>query len=74
MGIQKWWDFSEAKRLQFRMEMFNAFNHPNFFAPDLNLSNYKPVNGVKHRELWKDKSGLSIKGCSGSVEVLLVTD
>jgi len=46
MGIQKWWDFSEAKRLQFRMEMFNAFNHPNFFAPDLNLSNYKPVNGV----------------------------
>jgi hypothetical protein len=37
MGIQKWWDFSEAKRLQFRLEMFNAFNHPNFFAPDTNL-------------------------------------
>ena len=37
MGIQKWWDFSESKRLQFRIEMFNAFNHPNFFAPDTNL-------------------------------------
>lgn len=37
MGIQKWWDFSEAKRLQFRIEMFNALNHPNFFAPDTNL-------------------------------------
>jgi hypothetical protein len=37
MGIQKSWDFSEAKRLQFRLEMFNALNHPNFFAPDTNL-------------------------------------
>jgi hypothetical protein len=38
MGIQKFWDFSESKRLQFRLEMFNTFNHPNFFAPDLNLA------------------------------------
>jgi hypothetical protein len=39
IGIQKYWDFSEAKRLQFRFEMFNAFNHANFFAPDMNLAN-----------------------------------
>ena len=46
MGIQKYWNFGESKRIQFRMEMFNTFNHPNFFAPDLNLSDYKPVAGV----------------------------
>jgi hypothetical protein len=37
MGIQKWWSFTESKRVQFRFEMYNAFNHPNFFVPDTNL-------------------------------------
>lgn len=37
MGLQKWWKFTETKRLQFRFELFNAFNHPNFFEPDTNL-------------------------------------
>jgi hypothetical protein len=37
MGIQKWWNFSDTKRFQFRFELFNAFNHPNFFEPDTNL-------------------------------------
>ncbi len=25
-------------KLQFRAEMFNAFNHPNFYAPGQNLT------------------------------------
>jgi hypothetical protein len=37
MGIQKWWNIRESKRVQFRMEMFNALNHPDFFLPDTNL-------------------------------------
>jgi carboxypeptidase family protein/TonB-dependent receptor-like protein len=36
-GIQKWWKITESKRIQFRFELFNAFNHPNFFEPDTNL-------------------------------------
>jgi Carboxypeptidase regulatory-like domain/TonB dependent receptor len=37
MGLHKWWDFGETRRLQFRFEMFNALNHPDFFEPDTNL-------------------------------------
>jgi hypothetical protein len=37
MGLQKWWNITETKRFQFRFELFNAFNHPNFFVPDSNL-------------------------------------
>jgi len=37
MGLQKYWIVRENMRIQFRMELFNAFNHPNFFVPDSNL-------------------------------------
>jgi hypothetical protein len=37
MGIQKRWSFMEHKQFQFRFEMFNALNHPDFFQPDTNL-------------------------------------
>jgi hypothetical protein len=37
MGIEKSWHFSEAKQFQFRFEMFNALNHPDFFQPDASL-------------------------------------
>jgi hypothetical protein len=37
MGLQKWWKLTETKRIQFRFELFNTFNHPNFFEPDTNL-------------------------------------
>ncbi|MBV8820785.1 MAG: TonB-dependent receptor [Acidobacteriaceae bacterium] len=34
IGIQKWFKWRELLRLQFRAEMFNAFNRANFYAPD----------------------------------------
>jgi hypothetical protein len=48
MGLQKWWKFTETKRFQFRFELFNAFNHPNFFEPDTNLgdSNFGTITAA----------------------------
>ena len=45
MGIQKYWTITEGKRLQFRFEMFNALNHPDFFQPDTNLGDVLLKNG-----------------------------
>jgi hypothetical protein len=44
MAIQKYWNFTESKRLQFRFEMFNALNHPDFFQPDTNLGDVPTKN------------------------------
>lgn len=48
LGIQKYWTIRENMRAQFRMEMFNAFNHPNFFVPDGNLgdSGFGTITGA----------------------------
>ncbi len=35
--------FSERRRLTFRLELFNAFNHPNYLLPDANISNVNTV-------------------------------
>ena len=37
LGIQKWFNITEGFRLQFRAEMFNAFNHTNFDSPDVGI-------------------------------------
>jgi len=37
ISLQKYWKFTDSVRLQGRAEFFNAFNHPNFYAPDTSL-------------------------------------
>jgi hypothetical protein len=34
MSIQKYFPFQERYRLQFRLDMFNALNHTNFYSPN----------------------------------------
>jgi len=48
MGLEKSWKFTESMRFQFRFELFNAFNHPNFFVPDSNLgdANFGTINSA----------------------------
>jgi hypothetical protein len=43
LSIQKYWRFAEIARLQFRAEMYNAFNRANFYAPNQFLGNRTPV-------------------------------
>jgi hypothetical protein len=37
IGIEKWFDLRDSLRAQFRGEMFNTFNHANFYAPNTTL-------------------------------------
>ena len=39
--------FHERYRLEFRGELFNAFNHPQFFQPDGNITNGADFGRVK---------------------------
>ena len=34
LSIQKYFPIKESVRLQFRLDMFNAFNHTNFYSPN----------------------------------------
>jgi hypothetical protein len=38
MSLLKNWAVGERKRVQFRWEVFNIFNHPNFQLPDRNFN------------------------------------
>ena len=39
IAIQKWWELPEKVRVQLRAEMFNAFNHTRFTAPNTAFGN-----------------------------------
>ena len=38
--LEKNWTFKESMRAQFRLETFNTFNHPNFYAPGAGSTSY----------------------------------
>ena len=44
-AIMKNWSIGGVRRIQFRFEMFNAFNHPQFYAPNTYYSGCDPNNG-----------------------------
>ena len=37
LSIQKYFPIQESVRLQFRLDMFNAFNHTNFYSPNTSI-------------------------------------
>jgi hypothetical protein len=37
VGIQKKFPIKESSRIEFRLDMFNAFNHTNFYSPNTSL-------------------------------------
>ena len=41
-GIMKNWALPESMRIQFRAEMFNTFNHPQFYSPNGSYSGCDP--------------------------------
>jgi hypothetical protein len=45
LSIAKSWKFKERVNMQFKVEMFNIFNHPNFANPWGGTSGYGPAGG-----------------------------
>jgi hypothetical protein len=48
VGVSKNWSLTEGIHLQFRWEMFNAFNHPDFGTPvsTVGASNFGKITGI----------------------------
>jgi len=40
MVLEKNWEFADRMRAQFRLETYNTFNHPNFYAPAAGATSY----------------------------------
>ena len=62
MSIQKYFPITESVRFQFRLDMFNAFNHTNFYAPNTTLG----------PRIWDDYATWTSAADAGSSQALLV--
>ena len=67
INLSKNFHFGERYRLQFRWEMFNAFNRPTFFLPDNYLS-----DGSSFGQVFQYKSELLTARDAGGAEVLFL--
>jgi len=67
-GVAKNWRVRDHYRIQFRAEMFNAFNHPNFEGVETNLS-FDNVAGDEHFGKPLNEGFGAITGTRGSREV-----
>jgi hypothetical protein len=45
LTLAKWFNVTEKLRVQFAVQMFNAFNHPNFDMPDASLGDQLTTMG-----------------------------
>lgn len=59
LAIQKWFTIRENYRIQFRAEMFNFVNHPNFTSPDAGIGN--PTFGQTTNTMGPRQVQLAIK-------------
>ena len=57
LSVQKNFRIAEGKRLQFRAEFFNAFNHPNLTAPSTNWF-YNNAGGA---QIWRARDNRDIQ-------------
>ena len=48
LAIQKYWHWAEKLRVQFRAEMYNAWNHTNFYQPNTSFGdpNFGTITGA----------------------------
>ena len=59
IGIEKWWRWKESLRVQLRGEMFDAWNHTNFYHPDQNLGD--PAFGTITQSLFSRDVQFALK-------------
>ena len=59
LGISKWFNLRERFRLQFSLQMFNAFNHPNFTIPNATVGD--PTMGESSGTLGARQMQASLK-------------
>jgi hypothetical protein len=59
LGLAKWFDIAEKIRMQFTVQMFNTFNHPNFGIPNASIGS--STMGLSSSTMGPRQMQLSLK-------------